>query len=218
MTNYATPGMGTYGSTWQHAGYSGCGNVAGLLDSAKGRAALVCGNAEGVFDQYREAVLKYPEAVIFAANDVGMYLPKLDHWVSGHGDNFPAWKAVRWQEDHTRAVTEVVKLHSVMNEPIVDYWWDQLNPSFALSGNLAMQIAWLMGCAPIILCGCPNSPMRRFFDVQPRDSFGYGGGTRQADANIKQQLVNEMDRLPAFKAVIRSMSGWSRDYFGGIES
>jgi hypothetical protein len=220
MANFSSPGMGTYGSTWQHGGYSGCGNVGELLGSLTGRPALICGNAASVFEDYAKALQRYPEAIVYGVNDVGMYLPRMHHWVTGHGDNALAWKTVRWLEDRSRREymqTDRVWIHSVMDRSAVDYVWDQLNPQFALSGNLAMQIAWLMGCAPIILCGCPNSPKRRFFDVTSRDTFGYGGGQEQADRNIRQQIEIEMGRVPAFKAVVRSMSGWSKEFFGGIE-
>lgn len=210
--NFSSPGMGTYGSTWQHAGYSGCGNVVDLLGSATGRPAIVCGNAEGVFQEYETALAKLPDALVFGVNDVGMHLPKLDHWVSLHADRIPNWKAVRWHEHREEGRTWV---HSCEEKPCIDYAWDQLNPIFVLSGYFAMQIAWLMGCAPIVLCGCPGMPLRRFFDVTPKQ-FGYGGGSFQADLNIQEQVMKEMRRVPEFKQVVRSMSGWTETFFGGM--
>lgn len=215
MTNYATPGMGTFGSTWQHAGYSGCGNVEGLLGSSAGRSAIICGNAEGVFEEYTMAKAIYPDALTYAVNDVGMYLPTVDHWVSLHAAYLWRWKAVRWQNPPKGSETARTWLHSMDTAREIDYVWDQLNPFFALSGYLAMQLAWLMGCAPIVLCGCPGMPQRRFFDVEPK-TFGYGGTQYPADVNLRKQVEQEMRRLPEFKAVVRSMSGWTRDYFGGV--
>lgn len=214
MTEYSTPGMGTYGSTWQHGGYSGQGNVGGLLDSEKGRAALICGNAETVFADYAKAIQAYPNALVFGVNDVGMYLPTLHHWVSLHGDRLKVWKPVRWLENRSH---ERAWLHSTDVHPQVDYVWAYLNPLFALSGYFAMQIAWLMGCRPILLCGCPGLPMRRWFDVKSRDTFGYGGGAEAADTNIQQQVVREMKRVPELKQAVRSMSGWTQEFFGSIE-
>ncbi|KKL64426.1 hypothetical protein LCGC14_2165120, partial [marine sediment metagenome] len=56
MTTWNTPGMGTYGATWEQGGYCGRGNVAELIDSLRGRPAIVCGNAEGVFAELDRAL------------------------------------------------------------------------------------------------------------------------------------------------------------------
>lgn len=206
--------MGAYGAQWQHAGYAGSGNVVGLLDTLLGRPAVVAGGAEGVFVEVEQALDILGNPAVFAANDVGMYLPKLDHWVSLHCDNLVAWKNVRWLHPSEK---EDVKYHSVDRRVFVDYVWQGLTPLFALSGYFAMQIAWLMGCRPIVLCGCPGEPKRRFFEARLRaDGFGYGGGTRGSDDGVREQLVKEMKRLPQFKAAVRSMSGWTRDFFGGL--
>lgn len=215
MANYMTPGMGTYGSTWQHGGYSGSGNVAELLGSATGRPAIVCGSAEGVFDELAAVKGKLSDPLIFAANDIGMFLGHLDHWVSLHGKFLANWKRVRWQSPRKGDGNQRTWIHSMDAAPEVDYVWDGLNPHFALSGYFAMQVAWLMGCQPIVMCGCPGSVSRRFFDERARD-FGYGGGNQQADKNIQTQVKVEMSRVPELKAVVRSMSGWTQTYFGGL--
>src|SRR3990167_8605258 len=201
--------MGSYGSEWQHNGYSGSGNVAGLLDSLRGRTAVVCGNAEGVFRELQDVYERLrTELVIFAANDVGMYLPHLDHWVSLHPDNLGAWKQVRWLHPMSR---EVAKYHCCDKRPFIDYVWQGLTPLFCLSGYFAMQIAYLMGCERIVLCGCPGDQTRRNFDLDPReDGFGYGNGTKGDDKGVKEQIEKEMRRLPDFKERVRSMSGWTR--------
>lgn len=213
MTIYNAATMGTYGSEWQHKGYCGRGPVAALLDCHLGRPALVCGSGEGVFEQVREASARLSDPVIFAANDVGMYLPNLNHWVSLHTDNLGAWKAVRWL---TARGKEVTQYHGVGSRPFLDHDWEGLTPLFCLSGYFAMQLAWLMGCAPIVLCGCPGDSTRRFFDLQARQEFGYGGLTSGADGGVRQQIEKEMRRLPEFKAVVRSMSGWTQTFFGEV--
>ncbi len=213
MGIYNTPGMGTFGSTWQAAGYSGAGNVEDLINSLRGRPAVVCGNAKGVFQEADIAIRYLHDPVIFGVNDAGMYLPKLDHWVSLHQDNLPAWKAVRWLQVHAE---EKAVYHSASPGEAVDRVWEGLNPVFALSGYFAMQLAYLMGAGLIVLCGCPGSPMPRFFEAGPRDGFGYGGGTENADEGIRTQLLNEMKRVPDLREKVRSTSGWTRDYFGGL--
>ena len=79
----------------------------------------------------------------------------------------------------------------------------------------AMQIAYLMGCDPIVLCGCPGEPGRRFFDLDTPMHSGYGGTEELRDIDTRNQLVEVMESLPEFKAVVRSMSGQTEEYFGG---
>ncbi len=205
--------MGTYGSTWQERGYCGSGDVSALLGTLRGRRAIVCGGAAGVFDELEVVLAKVEDPVIFAANDVGVYLPRLDHFVTLHTDNLGPWKNVRWL--HAK-VQENCKYHAIAPRPFVDYVWDKMTPLFALSGYFAMQIAWVMGAEQIILCGCPGTQTRRFFEATPRGDFGYGLGPAGSDKGIKEQLEREMKRLPDFKAAVKSMSGWTKEFFGGI--
>jgi hypothetical protein len=98
----------------------------------------------------------------------------------------------------------------------VDYVWDRLSPQMALSGYFAMQMAWIMGAERIVLCGCPGEQTRRFFESTPREDFGYGGHDSHGDQGIRQQVEIEMKRLPEFKQAVRSMSGWTQSFFGGM--
>lgn len=212
---FSSPGMGTHGSSWQVGGYSGCGNVEELLGSLRGRPAVVCGNAWTVFTELEVLRAMYGlDLVVYGVNDVGMFLSRMDHWVSLHHNQFEQWKPVRWM--HHRG-DEWAKYHGISKEHfLVDYAWELLTPTMALSGYFAMQIAWLMGCSPIVLAGCPGDSTRRFFEHAGRSDFGYGSGSSGSDDGIRQQLINEMDRVPDFKLAVRSMSGWTRDYFGGV--
>lgn len=205
--------MGTHGSTWQAKGYCGAGNVEPLIDAHKGQPAVVCGNAQGVFEDYERLLTKFEKTypVVFAVNDVGMYLPRVDHWVSLHGQKLEGWSVVR-----RLAPRENAKTHSIDEKFGLDYNWALLMPLFTLSGYFAMQIAWLMGCSPIVLIGCPGNPQRRFFDAHQRTDFGYGGGENSQDNVVRQQLIDEMNRIPDFKRTVRSTRGWTREFFGSL--
>ena len=211
MTVRNAASMGTHGSMWQAHGYSGGGSVGSLIDCLQGRPAIIVGGAHGVFNELRFALRVVKNPVVFAVNDVGMFLPHVDHWISLHSDALGPWKNVRWAhslvQDHT-------KYHSVDPRPYIDYVWERLTPCFAISGYFAMQIAWIMGASPIVLAGCPGERKRRFFEMDARPDFSYGG---EADAEgVRKQLESEMERLPDFRQAVRSMSGWTRSYFGGI--
>lgn len=213
MTNRNAASMGTYGATWEAAGYCGVGPVESLIGILKGRSAIVVGSAETVFYELEDALTKVHDVVIFGVNDVGMFLPRMDHWVSLHSDNLGPWKTVRWLHPRER---EDVQIHSIEMRPYVDHVWTGLTPLFALSGYFAMQIAYIMGAGSIVLCGCPGEVGRRFFDTEARTNFDYGDGSSGRDSGVREQLVQEMKRLPAFKARVRSMSGWTRNFFGGL--
>lgn len=205
--------MGTYGATWEAAGYAGAGSVASLINSLLGQPAVVVGGARGVFEDYDRVLAHYRGGiVVFAANDVGMYLPRLDHWCSLHTDNLGLWKPVRWMHAHAQ---ENTKYHSTDPRPFIDYVWEGLRPLFCLSGLFAMQLAWIMGASPIILVGCPMDATPRFFESKIKPGqFAYGGGAQGADFSVREQVMKEMMRLPEFCEAVRSMSGWSREYFG----
>lgn len=208
MTIRNAESMGTYGSEWQVRGYCGRAGVVPLLGSLAGRSAIVAGNAAGVFEEVEDARQRLENPVIFAANDVGIYLPKLDHWATLHTNKLGTWKQCRWQ---THEGMEDAKYHAIDPRPFVDYLWVGLTPLMCLSGYFAMQISWVMGCDRIILCGCPGNETKRFFEAASRPDSGYGRD------GPREQLEHEMERLPEFKAAVRSMSGWTREYFGGLE-
>ena len=220
MTIRNAASMGTFNSTWQIAGYAGQGNVHELLGSLKGRVAIVVGSGKTVFKELTRlnessySKIKWIEqgnAVIFAVNDVGMFLPRVDHWVSLHGANLAAWKRVRWLHPHP---DEFTKYHSVDAYQDIDYVWANLTPVFALSGYFAAQIAYIMGAERIILCGCPGDGTPRFYDLYSRKKEGM---SFYDSDGVRQQLEHEMKRLPEFKAKVCSMSGWTREFFGGLE-
>jgi hypothetical protein len=204
--------MGTHNATWEVRGYAGQGNVAQLIDTLHSRTVIVCGNAVSVFHDLERAMKQTKDPVIFAVNDIGMYLPKLDHWVSLHADYLGAWKTVRWNHA-TRG--ETTRYHTYEAKPFSDFHWQNLTPVMALSGYFAMQIAWIMGAERIILAGCPGMQMRRFFEAESTGNH-YGNGNNGSDKGILEQLTREMARVPAFKKAVRSMSGWTNRYFGGI--
>ena len=205
--------MGLYGATWEAAGYAGAGLVGELINSLQGRPAVVAGNAFGVFDEVDSALEKYPDAVVFGVNDVGMFLPKLDHWVSLHTDKLATWKNARWLVARDK---ENAKYHGVDPRAFIDYDWSSLRPLFALSGYFAMQIAHIMGSDLIVLCGCPGDGTRRFFESKPRSGFMYGDDSQVSGKGVRDQLRSEMNRLPGFRARVRSTSGWTQNFFGGL--
>ena len=190
--------------SWSRLGYSCLGNTEHLLGSCQGRTAIVCGNARGVFEEYDE--VRQPGFLIFAVNDVGCYLAHVDHWVSLHTPRLDHWIEVR--RDPTSRPMGNLDFH-VHDAGLYGlrtwYQWTGLTPLMALSGMFAAQVAYLMGCERIVLCGCPNDATPRFFELTC---------TNHAYVETQKQIKQEMAYKPEFKATIRSMSGFTRDYFG----
>ena len=188
-------------------GYKGSEPVECLINTLAGRTAIILGNGKDVLSEC-ESALKLigavePGPVIFAVNDMGRFLPVLDQWVCldtkffEHGAKVPT---------HTAC------------GPGANYDWRIEPEHFHLSGYFAMQVAMLMGCDRIILCGCPGNGNQRFdgtFNDTPH--FAYGSGSTASDTFIRNQLESQMKSLPDFKKRVRSLSGWSQSFFGGLD-
>ena len=200
---------GAHGALWEAKGYSGRGNVAGLIDSLRHRPAVVAGSGREVFDEVAEASrLCGGSAVVFAVNDVGVLLPRVDHFVSLHTPKLDLWVALRRDETSGGYGNRDFRVHDAGLYGAREWHqWTGLVPTMALSGMFAAQIAYLMGCDPIILCGCPNDGTPRFWET--------GSATRNPGyVQVQQQIKAEMAFKPEFKKAVRSMSGWSREFFG----
>lgn len=203
-------------SAWISRGYHGNGdgrqNIVGLIDSMLGGTALIVGSGgriNEILEDYDAIVARHPECKIFAVNDVGVYLPRVDHLVSLHEDNLKHWAALRADKHKD------FKTHALIE---ADWNWEGIVPIMPISGLFAMQIAWVMGADRIFLVGCPNDATPRFFENKPREAFQYGAGKGQSDVGVRRQLLDEMRRLPDFKAAVRATSGWSMDFFGSLDS
>ncbi len=197
--------MRGYGCAWEHGGYFGSGNVEKLLGSLEGREAIVCGSGQGVFDDYYRQF--DGSQVVFAANDISVLLPRVDHMVSLHSGKLELWAKIRGDQTSKGYGNFDFVTHAGHGQSKATYNWQHLTPIMAISGYFAMQIAYLMGCERIILCGCQGDLTPRFWEKETVNRA-------YAEDGIVKQLKNEMERLPHFKAAIRSCSGFTRDYFG----
>jgi len=199
---------GSRGASWESKGYSGAGNVEGLIDSLHGRPAIVAGSGKGVFDEVDFAVNRFRDRMplVFAVNDVGVLLPRVDHLVSLHTPKLDLWAELRRDPTSSGYGNRDFHVHDAgLYGDREWYQWKNLVPTMALSGMFAAQVAYLMGCEPIILCGCPNDNTPRFWEREC-GNFDY--------SRVQQQVKEEMGFKPDFKRVVRAMGGWSRDFFG----
>lgn len=195
-------------ATWESKGYAGAGNVAGLIDSLRGRPAVVVGGARGCFEEAERAISALHEPVVFAVNDAAVLLPHLDHIVSLHTPKLYHWVELRADVTSGGYGNRDFKVHDGgLYGQEGHYQWTGLTPMMALSGYFAMQIAYLMGCDPIVLAGCPGDSTPRYWETASTKTYAQVSNT---------QIVEEMGYKPEFKKVVRSMSGWSKEFFGGL--
>jgi hypothetical protein len=92
-------------------------------------------------------------------------------------------------------------------EHIID--WNMHNIG-AYSGLFAAQVGICLGYEQIILCGVPQDNSGRFFD--PPWVKGLTHGT---DMPAKKCFREAVQRTPDLKRCVRSMSGWTKELFGG---
>ena len=197
---------------WKYLGYEGAGNVSSLLGSLRGRRAAVCGSGWGVFDEYQRFVK--PDDVVFAVNDVAMYLPRVDHFVSRHGERLALWSELRRDPFGVSNGNTDFKTHfgtiNKESDPRFNFTWLNIEPvSLPLSGLFAMQVAYLMGVDSMILIGIPSDNTPRFWETQTKN-WAYG------DLKNIKSLKMEMLRLPEFFRKVKSASGFTREFFGAI--
>lgn len=94
--------------------------------------------------------------------------------------------------------------HSV-GEP-ADVVWKVKNVSSSLSGNFSAVIGLAMGYKRIVLCGCPEDNSGHYWDslaTHPKHDFG-----------VKCIHFHWTDNEALFMGRVRSMSGWTREFFG----
>jgi hypothetical protein len=149
--------------------------------------------------------------IIYAANDVGVYLPHVDHMVSLHTPKLDHWVGLRRDATSKGYGNKDFRVHDGgLYDEREWHQWTGLTPIMALSGLFSAQIAWLMGCSPIVLCGCPTDDTPCFWQ--------YDGIANVAYVRVQGQFKAEVDRNPEFKKALRSMSGWSKEYVGGVDA
>ncbi len=184
--------------------------MAGLLNSLVDRPAIIAGSGYGVFTEVEAAKYRLIEPVVFAANDVAVLLPHVDHMVSLHTPKLDLWAELRRDPTSKGYGNRDFQVHDGgLYGDRLWHQWKGLTPMMALSGLFAAQIAYLMGCSPVVLCGCPTDATPRFWEHAPLPPSYYVG--------TQKQIKEEIGYKPEFKAVLRSMSGWTKEFLGGLE-
>jgi len=195
---------------WSKKGYSGeSTGVEELIDSALGIPAIVAGSGRGVFEEVGQAQSDLGRFIVFACNDVSVFVPRLDHMVSLHTPKLAMWAYLRRDPTSKGYGNKDFRVHDAGLYG-VELWhqWKGLKPLMALSGLFAAQIAYLLGCDPIVLCGVPCDNTPTFWQLDGFDNPHY--------AKHSRMLLDECDRVPEFRRSLRSMSGLSQMWLGKL--
>ena len=161
------------------------------------KRALVLGSAHSVWrDLARvEAVTGPWQGPVIATNDLGIVLPRLDHWATLHPEKMPDWIAAR----RANGLPDTYRTwsHTAGSVDHVVKGW-----SNGSSGLLAVGVALALGADEVILCGLRMDKQRNHF----RTEKGWGQALRyRAGWQSKQGLM---------RGRVHSMSGWTRDLLG----
>ena len=191
---------------WDYGGYTGEG-CEELLGELRGQPAIIAGNARGVFEEVKAAQSELVRPVIYACNDVSVYLPHVDHMVSLHTPKLDHWVGLRRDATSKGYGNKNFRVHDGgLHGEREWHQWTELTPMMALSGLFAAQIAYLMECTPIVLCGCPTDSTACFWQPWETVNGGY--------SKVQSQFKAEVNRNPEFKKALRSMSGWTKEFLG----
>lgn len=194
-------------SGWQAKGFNGLG-CGDLIDSIEG-PAIIMGSAKGVFEETSAARSALGRCYLAAVNDAIVYAPHLDFALSLHTLKLDFWVGLRRDPTSVGYGNKDFQVHDGgLYGEREWHQWTELTPVMAHSGMFAMQVCFLMGCAPIILAGCPEDATPRFWESEPRPEAYY--------KSVRRQVEAEMNRLPEFKRVVRSCSGWTQSFFGAF--
>ena len=211
----ATPAL------WNYRGIQGEGSAPPGLAGTYGKSLIIIGCGRHVWQelsdypryQYGPMEAPYNRDVepldIMAINEIGLYLPHVDHWVSMHDDVLRHLHEIR-----KRLGLAETMLHS--NTPVsydthcyccggMVYWRFLVN--LGCSGLLAVHIALMLGYEEIILAGIPADNEGNFY--QPLGMHGVHGANR-----AKERWLMALRRTPLITDRVRSLSGMTRDLLG----
>ena len=190
---------------WEFRGIRGSGDAPSYLGKFSGNLIII-GGARCVWYDYIKLEETGFSGSVMAVNDVGMYFDKpLNHWVSMHASYLVQWASLR--KGHSMMGHECLT-HTREASPGIRAHWD-IQPYGWTSGTFAMQVAVALGYDRIVLCGIPQDGTGRFFDPP------WMPGGEHNDGNSKKAFRNIIEYCPEMKARIRSMSGWTKEVFGG---
>lgn len=178
--------------------------------------ALICGSAPCLHDEFNTARRKVKHAAVLVINEAGSVI-RGDHLMTQHPE-----KALWFRE---RSLNEQITVHTGKprqraSQPGIDVYWPDCI-TLATSGGSAIAIALQMGFAEIILCGMPMNGGDGYFAQsamkQDEPRFGLESPSSEYIKGYQSRLIQFTERQPEALKRVRSLSGFTRELFGGPE-
>lgn len=188
-------------------------------EKVQGGVCLVVGTAPCVYGDVEDALTDFPDAKICAVNEA-VSLFESDFLVTCHGDKIEQFLIAHdeaWGTDlpeiHMKDISEATTKRNC-------YRW-QIAIG-AGSAPFAAAVMHLIGFDKIILCGCPMdggggyamTHTHQGSDMDPR--FGFVDQKHNLVRVWKDQLYSFKNDHPDIAAKICSMSGFTKQIFGGL--
>lgn len=162
------------------------------------KTVLICGGAKSVFEDIKEAkALITPDGII-AINDVFAELEHVDFFCTNHPEKAEKWVQVRRKKGYK----DPYSYWTATNKALPASPKFQTVPgTLGGSGLLAVSVARYLGYQKIILAGIPlTAEGGHFFNTRPWKECDY--------------YRHVWGRNTSLKVDIRSVSGWTSEYFG----
>lgn len=178
----------------------------------KGRAAIVCGSAPSLFEDYEKAIQARPEAVNIGINEAasGVFC---DYIVTLHPEQAMKFKGISKNKD-----VVVISPPNKTAKTGVDVELVGIRTQGS-SASAAILAANIMGFDEVILCGCPMNGGDGYFNdgrtaqgnpCQPR--FGYN----IKKSSLKSHQNGFLKAVRDVTASVYSMSGWTKEQIGSL--
>lgn len=169
------------------------------------KVVAVLGGANGVWQEYQTAreLLGRDFDFIVATNHAGRDAEfYIDHWCSVHGDLL-----IKWYKDRKEKGGDVGKLWTAKGRWKTDkIFVHKFLYKGGSSGLLATDVAIHNGANKVILCGVGLTSLGSHYDDKIQKPW------REA-SRYRPQWVKRKDDL---NTIVKSMSGWTKDYFGKV--
>ena len=195
---------------------------------------LVVGSAPCLFDDVERALQLRPFAALMLVNGACTAIENAEHVLAGHEEkaeqyarerrkvfpHAPPWRLHASTHPHRKACAQQLF-------PSVTDWWPHEVGVGATSASKAAKIAFLLGAAEVILCGCPmdqpgyfegEAKVAQHVNCQRIGDHGiaHGLGIPVQDTRIIKGYRANLKKLAEgeFLNRVYSMSGFTREQLG----
>lgn len=185
------------------------------------RAAIVIGGANCVSLDFSSALELFTPDRVYAVNDIGAHVEKIDVWCTLHPECLDFWEEQRRKRGLDNNYEIVAPLISEVGIHIdkgrinrrVSYIWPGLNiDSSPSSGIYAAKVALEDGFDRVVLAGVPLTVEHGHFLPSSRNSKGEMRGKVWKDCGAFVSGFNKS--LPYLNGRVRSMSGYTKEILG----